>query len=170
MNEMSIYWQQGGIWNRCRPDCIDPGSRRIFDLKTTTDAEPGAWFRTAINGDIDTRAAHYIDGAKSVYGGEQWDYIIIAIEKSPPHAISVLKMDRATLGMAQERIDRAREIWAHCVKTDEWPGYSRQIAVMEGPAWRDAKWVERRDRDRRFREENGYDFAATGIAVLENTP
>ncbi|WP_210526320.1 PD-(D/E)XK nuclease-like domain-containing protein [Rubellimicrobium arenae] len=162
-NEVTLIWEQDGVMNRLMIDCLDRENRVAYDLKTCAGyAEPEGWVRTAMSHSVDVRAAHYLDGLSRVLGGH-WRYRFVPIEKEAPHCLSVLELSEGALFMAQKKIERAREIWRHCLATNSWPAWSAEIAVVDPPAWHESKWLERESREQDFKQRTSQDVLAASI-------
>ncbi len=67
--------------------------------------------------------------------GEPKHFIFIAVEKKPPYAVGVYKLDDESVGIGRAvyRSDLSR--YADCLKNDEWPGYGDKIQTISVPAW-----------------------------------
>lgn len=157
-NEMTLLWEQGGIWNRCMVDCLDQANRVAYDFKTCAGvADPDQWLRRSMDHGVDLRAAHYLDGLETVLGG-RWTYRFVVQEKEEPHCLSVIELSEDAVFMGRKKIARAREMWGHCLKHDAWPGFSAQIAVVEpAPFWTD-KWLDRESREADVKARTGKDI------------
>lgn len=62
-------------------------------------------------------------------------FIFIAVEKKPPYAVGVYKLDEESveLGRAQYRTDL--RVYAECKANDKWPGYGDKIQTISVPGW-----------------------------------
>lgn len=62
-------------------------------------------------------------------------FIFIAVEKKPPYAVGVYKLDEESvdLGRAVYRADLKR--YAECLANDNWPGYGDKIQTISVPGW-----------------------------------
>lgn len=88
-------------------------------------------------------SAYWIDKATGVlcrcrpdfWRGKPNHFIFIAVEKKPPYAVGVYKLDDESvdLGRAVYRHDLAR--YAECKATDTWPGYGDKIQTISVPGW-----------------------------------
>lgn len=162
-NEITLIWQQDGVTNRCMVDCLDEANRVAYDLKTCAGvADPDRWCRRSMDHGVDLRAAHYIDGLKATFGGE-WTYRFILIEKEQPHCLSVCQLSEGALFMGRKKIRRAREMWRHCLSTGKWPGFSAQIAVVEPPAFHEARWLERESMEADHKRRTGADILTAAM-------
>lgn len=67
--------------------------------------------------------------------GEPKHFIFIAVEKKPPYAVGVYKLDEESveLGRAVYRSDLRR--YAECKANDNWPGYGEKIQTISVPGW-----------------------------------
>ncbi|MBP3044860.1 PD-(D/E)XK nuclease-like domain-containing protein [Arthrobacter jiangjiafuii] len=118
--EQSIFWEEDGLMLKCRPDAWKPGT--IVDLKTTVDASPNSFSKTAFDFGYFMSAAHYIDGVKAATG-EDVKFVFVNVEKTAPYLVSVVELDDYTLDCGRQMLDRAKRIYRECTETGKWPGY-----------------------------------------------
>ncbi|MGH1414863.1 MAG: PD-(D/E)XK nuclease-like domain-containing protein [Pelagimonas sp.] len=155
--ELTLIWKQDGVWNRIKVDQIDRENRILYDLKTCAGyADPYSWLKTNMRLGIDIRVAHYIEGAKAVFGGD-WRYRIIPVEKTPPHGLSVIELHPFAVDVGAEKVKRAREMLLRCLRRNQWPGYPAEICQTEPPAWFEAEWLERQSAEAAFKKAHGKD-------------
>ena len=88
--EASVFWDENGLPLKCRPDAWQPS--RLVDLKTTINADPREFGKTAYNFGYHQSAAHYIDGVK-VATGEDLPFTFVLVEKTAPYLVSVVELD-----------------------------------------------------------------------------
>ena len=119
--EHSVFWEEGGLILKCRPDAWNPGV--IVDLKTTVDADPNAFGKTAFNFGYFMSAAHYIDGVKAATG-EDVKFRFVNVEKTAPYLVSVTELDDVALDYGRQMLVRAKRIYCECIESGSWPGYS----------------------------------------------
>ena len=147
--EVSLVWETGGVINRCRVDAIDTKNRIAVDLKTTAGlADPQRWVAASMDHGIDLRAAHYLDGLNWCWprpldndSVPEWRYIFLVVEKSAPHACSLVELDGRTIAMGQSKLERARDAWSCCLADDDWPAWSRAVEEVSAPEWRVSQWI-----------------------------
>ena len=148
--EVSLIWKANGVTNRARVDAIDTENRIAVDLKTTAGlADPQRWVAASMDHGIDLRAAHYLDGLESCFPIEDpampwakmWRYIFLVVEKSPPHACSLVELDERTLAMGLSKLECARRSWRDCLKLDDWPAWSKAVQEVSAPEWRVSQWI-----------------------------
>lgn len=118
--EQSVFWAEDGLMLKCRPDAWLPGV--IVDLKTTVDANPNEFGKTAFNYGYFMSAAHYIDGVKAATG-EDVKFVFVNVEKTAPYLVSVTEIDDVALDYGRQMLGRAKRIHAECTANDRWPGY-----------------------------------------------
>ena len=152
--EETLIWQERGIWCRARLDWLRGDLAWIEDYKTTSGtAHPEAWARGALfeNG-YDLQAAWYVRGAKAVLGAEP-DFRFVVQENYPPYALSVIGLAPDVWTLATKKALAAIELWAQCLETGSWPAYPTQTCYAELPAWREAAWMEREERELQAEEK-----------------
>ena len=147
--EVSLVWETGGVTNRARVDAIDVKNRIAVDLKTTAGlADPQRWVAASMDHGIDLRAAHYLDGLNWCWPRPldndrvpEWRYIFLVVEKSAPHACSLVELDGRTIAMGQSKLECARRSWGDCLKLDDWPAWSKAVEEASAPEWRVSQWI-----------------------------
>lgn len=118
--EQSVFWEEEYLALKCRPDAWQPG--KLWDLKTTIDASPNSFGKTAHNYGYHQSAAHYIDGVKALTG-EELPFGFILVEKTAPYLVSVVELDWEAIDLGRALNDRAKRIYRECADTGNWPGY-----------------------------------------------
>ena len=129
--EQSVFWEEDGLGLKCRPDAWQPG--KLWDLKTTINADPNEFGKTAHNFGYHQSAAHYIDGVKELTG-EELPFGFILVEKAPPYLVSVVELDWEAIELGRGLNDRAKRIYRECSDTGNWPGYPAAEPVSL-PTW-----------------------------------
>lgn len=108
----------------------------IVDLKTTASAHPDALARSILTYGYHVQAAHYLELFTGPDGIPP-DYFIVAVEKSPPHLVTVALLEADWIDLGRRRCIDAYETWAACTATGQWPGYAAGVVVPPLPAWAD---------------------------------
>lgn len=122
-----------GVMRRARFDVL--GGSFIADLKSTKDACPEEFAKSAANFKYHLQAAWYLDVAAAL-GHPAIGFAFIAVEKTPPYFVSVIELDEEALDLGRTLGARALETYARCVETGEWPGYTTGgYATVSLPAW-----------------------------------
>lgn len=129
--EESVFWEEDGQMFKCRPDAWKPGL--AADLKTTADANPNEFGKTAFNFGYFMSAAHYIDGVKAGTG-EDVKFVFVNVEKVAPYLVSVTELDDADLDRGRYQLDRGKRIFRECTESGRWPGYA-PFTTAQLPRW-----------------------------------
>jgi hypothetical protein len=142
-SEMAAFAELDGIWCRCLLDNA-PDTRRgpLYDLKTTTDANPDKITRAIMDYGYDVQAQHYRETWKAATG-EDRPFRFIFVEKEPPYEVCVVELTGEDLMMAERRTRRARAIFRDCLAANNWPGYPLQVVQIKLPEFYQARWLER---------------------------
>ena len=129
--EESVFWDEDGLTLKCRPDAWQAGM--LVDLKTTVNADPSEFGKTAHNFGYHQSAAHYIDGVKAATG-EELPFKFVLVEKTAPYFVSVVELDIEAINIGRQLNDRAKRIYRECVETNTWPGYPN-ADLISLPMW-----------------------------------
>lgn len=159
--EQTIVWLEGETWCRARPDWWRKADGVIADLKTTTNAEPGAWIRGHLFADgCDIQADWYMRGLRAVTGLEPtWRWVVI--EREPPYAVSIIAPTPEILVLADKKIERALAIWRRCIASGHWPAYGTRTYWAEMPGWHEQATL---DRELREEQQTGADYGHNILA------
>ncbi|MEH3121208.1 MAG: PD-(D/E)XK nuclease-like domain-containing protein [Sphingomonas phyllosphaerae] len=134
-SEMAALAEIDGIWCRALFDNApaDP-VQPIYDYKTCEDASPAACLKAIVNYGYDVQAALYLDVWKAVTG-EDRRFVFIFQEKPAPHEVTLVTLSGAFRDVGEHRAKRARQMWAQCLSTNNWPGYPVGLHEIDAPAW-----------------------------------
>ena len=139
-HEVPLFWTDDITSEPCkaRADAvIDAPIAAIIDYKTTDDASTEAFMRSAIKYGYDVQAAHYLRGAKAVYG-KDFTWLFIAQEKKPPYAVNVLQASDAFLERGTGVLLDLMDTYHQCKQSGVWWGYEGVENVVNElgiPAW-----------------------------------
>ncbi len=140
--EMSVYATDPvtGIRLRSRIDWVNPeyhndGTVLIDDLKTSITANPlelekrfydlGYWMQRAWYEDVMVLAGL----------AERVDFVFTVVEKDEPHIVQNVRYLNAAVEEGRRANREAINIYAQCMETGVWPGYSKHIVTIGLPAW-----------------------------------
>lgn len=135
--EVSLLWDddQTGVRLRGRIDYLHQGPLAV-DLKTCRSADPREFARTAVNFGYGEQAVHYSNGLAATRAwGDTTRFVHVLVEKEPPYLVSVVELDDVFLFIAAQRVRQAIDKYAHCLATDEWPGYPSIVHPIAAPGW-----------------------------------
>lgn len=136
--EVSCAWEdaESGLLCRGRPDAM--GNGVIIDLKTSADARPREFAKTAANFNYDAQAAYYLDGLTSNgLAPEGATFVFIVVEKLPPYGVAVYALDADAMENGRRKYRSALETYASCRTTNAWPAYNeaKSITSLSLPRW-----------------------------------
>jgi hypothetical protein len=142
--EMSAYAMDPETWVmlRARFDYIvfgPDGHVRVRDYKTSKDASPRGFARSAADYGYYVQVAHYWRVLEAL-GYVVDEFILLAQEKTPPYLTSLHEFDRPAIEAGDRIVTAGARIFAACRETDIWPGYGDQTNVMSLPSWAGREW------------------------------
>lgn len=120
---------------RCRIDhWLEPV---IFDLKTAGDASSQAIERSIVEHGYDIQAAAYISAAEKSFPELRGRirFINVFVETEPPYLINTKQQDGLFLALGRSKWRRAVNLWAKCLRDNDWPGYSTDVTTVAPPTW-----------------------------------
>lgn len=138
--EFSIFWNPAvtpDLLSKCRPDFIkrSDGRYSVIDLKSTKDARPFAFQRSAWNFRYHVQAAYYWDGCTNEFSMAPESFIFIACEKEPPYAVVVYEASIEMLNAGREEYYHDLQVYQECLRTGVWPGYPVETVLLMPPRW-----------------------------------
>lgn len=157
-SEMAAFAEIDSVWCRCLVDNAPANARApLYDLKTTTDANPDKIARAIMDYGYDVQAQHYREVWKAATG-EDRPFRFIFVEKDPPYEVCVIELTGADLDMAQRRISRARAIFRDCLAANDWPGYPLQVVQVKLPEFYQDRWLDREATEADYMAQTGADI------------
>lgn len=134
--EMSMFWEdeKTGVLCKCRPDWMATDNI-VVDLKSALDASPQGFAKSAFNYRYWVQAAWYLDGIEKATGTRPEAFVFVAFEKDPPYACGFYYATDAMIEAGREEYRRLLDIYAGCLATQNWHGYSPALEALEMPAW-----------------------------------
>lgn len=120
--EKTMLWSWMDRSCRGTPDVMD--SCRITELKTTRCAEPRWFQREADRRSYHTQLAWYEHGAMLTHGGLFRKLWIVAVESTPPYAVTCHEMDEPRWEDAKKKIRLWFERLLQCEASGIWPAYT----------------------------------------------
>jgi hypothetical protein len=139
--EQSLFWRHDrtGVMLRCRldlmPHAVPAGRRYILaDYKTTTDASTDAFMRSAAEFGYHRQRAFYCAAVKALGIHPEPEFLFVAQERKPPYLVNVVQLDDEAERLGRIEMEQAVNIYARCVESGRWPGYSGvQLGTL--PRW-----------------------------------
>lgn len=135
--EQSAYWidAPSKLLCRGRMDGIHLGYRAVLDYKTTENAGPREFARTAANFRYEWQDAMYREGIRRAAGWDVDVFLFIAQEKSPPYLTACYEIEPSDRERGADQVCELLLRYAECERTGIWPGYSDKIEMLKLPAW-----------------------------------
>jgi exodeoxyribonuclease VIII len=124
---------------RARFDALSPyiSGHGVFaiDLKTTEDATKEGFERSVAKWGYDVQVAHYEATFTASEGMALDRFVFVAVEKSAPYEVAMFELPDVWLEMGRAKAKAARTIFAECIASGEWPGYTTDIQILDPPTW-----------------------------------
>lgn len=133
--EVSLFAELNGVNLKARPDWLQESTGRLFDLKTTDNAHPDAFTKSVGNYGYHLQACLAMRLYKACYGTPCEDYLWVVIEKEPPYAITLNKMNADMRLNGEQKLNLAIEKYQKCLETGIFEAYSPSVNVLELSPW-----------------------------------
>ena len=136
--EVSLFSDIYGVPVRARFDALSEETRNgVYgvDVKTTDDATKVGAERAVSKWGYDFQDAWYDDVHRAVTGRPVDQFFLICVEKSGPYEVAVMCLPEMWRQMGKTKAAEARRVYAECVESGEWPGYTTEIQFLDPPAW-----------------------------------
>ncbi|MFF8829281.1 PD-(D/E)XK nuclease-like domain-containing protein [Streptomyces sp. NPDC015131] len=132
--EQSAFWDDHGIWRRCRFDWIRHDGQ-IVDYKTARSCRREDLEKTFSEHGYHQQQEWYLDGGLALdLVDPEKPFQFVLQEKDPPYLVVVTTCDPVARGIGRHLNDVALNTYAICRETGEWPGYLPN-PVLSLPAW-----------------------------------
>jgi hypothetical protein len=135
-SEVSVFVEDDdlGLSLRARPDWLPDAGNSVVDLKTCESARRSDFERHILNFRYHVQAAFYLD-ALALVGVRREFFVFIAVEKEPPHAISVFQLSDEAIEAGRRSYKASLERVMECEVTGNWPSYPEDIQDISIPDW-----------------------------------
>jgi hypothetical protein len=142
MSEVAFKWDELGedgepVACRARLDHVNLETGLILDVKKTESANPKKIARYMIDYGYDIQWAAYtraVEFLKPELQGRV-EMVFLFVELDPPYVVVPAKPAGLLREFGLKRWDRAVKLWERCLRTNSWPGYVTETAMLEPPAW-----------------------------------
>lgn len=143
MREASLFWvdQRTGAPCKVRFDyavkpCQMFPNGLIVDGKSNDDSSPEHFSRAAYTGSMYYQAAFYSDGFQQHFGtSEPPVFAWLAQEREAPHANAYYSAPPDFVEYGRRRYRPLLAVFAECLRSGQWPGYSTEVQSLQLPAW-----------------------------------
>lgn len=138
--EQAIYATdpKTGVRLRGRTDCLhfaDDGRVTIIDIKTSATVNPAEMVRKWFNLNYFMQDAWYRDLLVAAGLADDPDFVFVGVEKEPPYLVTVARYTELAREEGRRRNRRAIDLYAECMETGVWPGYTTEIVPLGLPGW-----------------------------------
>jgi len=135
--EQSAFWEDNGIWRRCRFDWLrDDG--QIVDYKTARSCRREDLEKAFYEHGYAQQQEWYLDGGLALdLADPEKPFQFVLQEKEPPYLVVVTTCDPMARGIGRHLNEVALNTYAICRDSGEWPGY------LPNPMTALPAWVER---------------------------
>jgi len=138
--ERSLFRQDEheGVWLRSMLDWLpNPGDGRLIvpDYKTAVSANPSEFAKAVANYKYHQQDAFYRDQILGLGLAEDVAFVFVVQEKTEPYLVTVVELDSEAVRIGRELNREAIDLYAQCVSSDHWPGYSEDVERISLPAW-----------------------------------
>lgn len=137
--EQSVFWHDSAthLLCKCRPDwahTLPDGRVVLVDVKTTTDASPGAFAKTVWNYGYHRQAAHYVTGWEAATGQEVAAFVFAVVTNAYPVLAAAHMLDEDYQRLGADECRRLIDTFADCKRSGKWPGFIG-MNLLAPPAW-----------------------------------
>lgn len=146
--EQSLFWRDAptGVWRRARLDWL-PHARpdgRLFvaDYKSARSAEKSDLEKAIDNYGYHQQADWYLDGIRALGLAADPVFLFVFQEKTPPYLVNVVQPDAMALRIGRHLNRQAIDLYAECVRTGRWPGYSDDVELVGVPGYTEYRFLQ----------------------------
>lgn len=136
-SELSIFHKnpEFGVWMRGRIDRVieRDGETVLIDVKTTQDADPALFGRTAAKFGYDLQMAWYTTIWEALHPGQSIRFLHVLVGLDEPHTLSIVELDDDFKFTGEQQMRLALERYKAGKQTGDWPGYPTATPQLIGP-------------------------------------
>lgn len=115
----------------------NPTNRRfgkcLADFKTSLTADPARWPSICFNHHYDAQSALHMDAYVKATGEDRTDWLHAIQENFSPYETGRCLLSAEFVDMGRMKYVQALRLYAHCLASNEWPGYCDGIGqIMDG--------------------------------------
>lgn len=143
-----------GVACKIRPDLMIRDEAMILDVKTCLDASQNAFSRAIWQYRYDVQAGFYLNGASIIDEVQYEQYFILAVEKNPPYASALYRLDGAVMESGEIGFRKALRRYCECISVNRWPAYQEMAEPISLPDYVLKQVEEDFDQHERSEEEH----------------
>ena len=136
--EQSERWtcEQTGIRCKMRLDKICVEQQVIMDLKKTSSLTEREFASQVVKFGYYIQAAHYLEGARVTFGGDNWRFVFGVVEESAPFRSRAFELEQPALEMGRDDRERLLVDYARRMESGDWSEPNeRDLLTLELPHW-----------------------------------
>lgn len=140
-HEKPFFWtdELTGEECKCRPDILAEfnGVPIIADLKSCASADTESFAKDVVKYGYDLQAYMYSEGVKA-NTGKDYQFVFIAVEKTPPYAVNVMQADKYILMRGEALFREYIGTYHDCKESGNWWSYNGHfgnINILSLPAY-----------------------------------
>jgi hypothetical protein len=126
----------------------------LVEYKTAQTIQPHALSLNAFRYGYHMQAAMFIDGLQAVLGIKAFGVAHVVQEKDPPYIAELRMFDDAQIEKGRRDYQRALSIFAECLNTGKWPGWTTDPQFFETP------YTIQKQMEEDIDDDNGHENAA----------
>lgn len=134
--EVSAFWEDPytGVLCRCRPDfAADCGV--LLDVKTVGNSSPSDFRLQAARMRYDVQDAFYTEGYSMASDSPVDRFLFLTVETDYPYLAAVHELAPESKSAGSEKARAALNVYAECLRNNEWPHYGSEIHQIQLPGW-----------------------------------
>lgn len=136
----TVSHPSGGGLVKIRPDKLVPTLGTVLELKTTRATTQAEFEKQAWNLGYHRKASFVMAvlrwmKERGVIKDAYDTYAFLAIANTAPHEVGVFAMSSIVLEREEAEWQPHLERYFECHETNEWPGWTQGIEILEPPAW-----------------------------------
>lgn len=120
---------------KCRTDYMHDSGGMIVDLKTTEDASPAGFGKSAANFRYPVQTAWYNDVLDACFGEHPEVWTFLAVEKKPPYCVGIYFTEYDQVARARIAARRDLQRILDCRARGQWLDYGHTPQPLLLPAW-----------------------------------
>lgn len=144
--EVTLIWEDDGVWCKARLDWLHDDYKKIDDYKTAANANPETLGRVIDSNGLDIQEAFYRRGIQVLTGIDP-SFRFIFQEKTEPFALCSIGMNPMWQTIGEKKRLFALDLWKKCLVTNEWPGYPNETCYPNMPKWAEDRWLYKETQD-----------------------
>lgn len=110
---------------------------KVWDLKTTANANPDALEQVVYDMHYDMQAACYewqVETAFPEFTGRV-EFEFVFLETEPPFSVVPVVLDQSFRMIGKSKLGRAWDTWCRCIASGKWPSYPTTRTLIAPPTW-----------------------------------